>query len=135
MPHGTPAPLQPSDVRPVVDADLHHILDSDGLGSGGHRAWTGTVGKEELTAGCNEIKVCEAIEAALWGAGAPRTLTRSRAVLNIGRHLLMDRRPGHRAFGGREGGCHQPDPKWARPPLKQQISALRFHRCRRPADR
>lgn len=83
LPDGTPAPLRPSDVRPLVDADVHHILDGDGLGSGGHQAGSGIVGKEELPAGWGDATVREAIEAALWGADVPRNLSPDPAGVRL----------------------------------------------------
>jgi hypothetical protein len=73
MPDGTPAPLRPSDVRPLIEDDVSHILDGDGMGGGGHRFQMRIPGKRVFPQGWDEDKLRGVIDAALHEP-VPKTL-------------------------------------------------------------
>lgn len=60
MPNGEPAPLRPSDINHVDDADIEHVVEVHGNGSRVPR-------KHKFPPGWGSEKIREAIEAALWG--------------------------------------------------------------------
>lgn len=86
---GEPAPLQPSDIEQLTDADIHHILDGDLPGHGGHRHGTGQIGQTEFPAGWDEAVVRTAVERALWRPGEIRTVQRTTSGVII-RALIED---------------------------------------------
>jgi hypothetical protein len=76
MPDGTPAPLRPSDVKPLAEDDVSYILDGDGMGGGGHRFQMRIPGKRVFPQAWDEDKLRAAVNAALYGP-APKTLSRT----------------------------------------------------------
>jgi hypothetical protein len=80
MGNGKPAPLRPSDIRPVSDDDLKYALDGDGHGAGGHRSGTGAPGQSEFPRSWDEVKLREAIEAVLYGGSASIALSKDGVI-------------------------------------------------------
>jgi hypothetical protein len=78
---GRPAPLAPTDVEPLNDADVSHIV-------WGHGWESEDSGKTIFPAGWSAEVIRAAVEAALWSKGVPRTLSRTdtgvimRALVN-----------------------------------------------------
>ena len=75
MPDGDDAPLRPSDVKPLVEADLDHIYDGDEFGYGGHGAGRNIEGNREFPANWDRERVREAVEAAVWAPDVPKQLS------------------------------------------------------------
>lgn len=80
---GEPAPLQPSDIEQLTDADIHHVLDGDFPGHGGHRHGTGRIGQTEFPAGWDEAVVRTTVERALWSPAETRTVQRTTSGVSI----------------------------------------------------
>jgi hypothetical protein len=80
---GTPAPLKPSEVKPIRDEDIAYILDGDGYGMGGHRGGTGLLEKSEFPVGWTNDTVRIAVEAGLWIPTLPRNIWRTNSGVQI----------------------------------------------------
>ena len=80
MQNGEPAPLRPSDVAPVIEADIEHIL-------GGHAAESLVTNKYKFPPGW---PVREAVEAALWSRSVRRTLWPGERPQSVDLRALYD---------------------------------------------
>jgi hypothetical protein len=73
---GAPAPLLPTDIEPLNDADIMHIVWEHGWEFGGP-------GKTLFPAGWSAEVIRSTVEAALWSQGVPRTLSRTNTGVII----------------------------------------------------
>jgi len=80
MQNGEPAPLRPSDVAPVIEADIAHILE-------GHAADSPVTNKYKFPPGW---PVREAVEAALWSRSVWRTLWPGERPHSVDLRALYD---------------------------------------------
>lgn len=80
MQNGEAAPLRPSDVEPVVEADVAHILE-------GHAADSPLTNKYKFPPGW---PVREAMEAALWSGSVQRTLWPGERPQSVDVRALCD---------------------------------------------
>lgn len=80
MQNGDTAPLRPSDVEAVTDADIAHILE-------GHAADSPVKNKYKFPPGW---PARESVEAALWSASVPRTLWPGGRRQSIDIRALVD---------------------------------------------
>jgi hypothetical protein len=80
MQNGEPAPLRPSDVAPVTDADIAHILE-------GHAADSPVTNKYKFPPGW-PVRV--AVEAALWSRSVRRTLLPGERPQSVDLRALYD---------------------------------------------
>jgi len=67
---GTPAPLLPTDVEPLNDADIAHII-------WGHAWGFGEPWKTLFPAGWSPVDISSAVQSALWSQGVTRSLSRT----------------------------------------------------------
>jgi hypothetical protein len=80
MQNGEPAPLRPSDVAPVLGADIAHILE-------GHSADSPVTNKYKFPPGW---PIGEAVEAAIWSGSVQRTLWPGERPQSIDVRALYD---------------------------------------------